>query len=334
MLDKLARGQWTAGLTLMIIAAPLARASTVWTGPLTNYTQPPPYDGTTADQQDRIMPDLWLTRAMREAMFNAAPPYSETSYNGTTSPDNTEWAMGLLSDYATLSYGPWPTVIGGVGSGPDAPLYMNLPGQQWVCHIISDDIYFSIVFSAWANGDTGGYSYSRSTPGLALPAPTVSITNPPDGAVFAAPATLKLGAAAAVSSGTVTNVAFFAGTTLLGSAQTSPFQITSPSLTAGNYSLTAVATAAGISTTSSPPVNISVVTPVAVSNSAPAVAGGRFAFRYSANVGLTYVVQRSSDLATWVPVATNVAAGNPVAYSESAVAAGARFYRVLLQPNP
>jgi len=324
---------WTVGLTLMMLAAPLAQASTVWTGPLTNYTQPPPYDGTTADQQDRIMPDLWLTRSLREPMFNAAPPYNETSYNGTNSPENTEWAMGLLSDYAALSYGPWPTMIGGVGSGPDAPLYLNLPGQQWICHIISDDIYFSIVFSAWANGDTGGYSYSRSTPNVSLPAPTVSLTNPPAGTVFSAPATLKLGATATVTSGAVTNVAFFAGTTLLGSVQTSPFNITSPSLAASNYSLTAVATAAGISTTSLP-VNISVVTPVAVSNSVPAVAAGRFAFNYSANVGLTYVVQRSSDHATWVPVATNVAAGNPAAYSESAVAAGARFYRVLRQPNP
>lgn len=330
---QLARARWVAGLSLLMMAGPLAKASTVWTGPVTNYTQPPPNDGTTAAQQDQIMPDLWLTRAMRAPMFNAAPPYNETSYNGTTSPENTEWAMGNLSDYATLTYAPWPTVIGGESSGPDAPLYENLPGQQLVCHIISDDIYFSIVFSAWAHGDVGGYSYARSTPDAALPAPTVEVSRPAGGATFIAPANVTLTADASVSSGTVTNVAFFAGVTLLGSAQSSPFTITSPVLTAGNYGLTAVATAGGLSTTSAV-VNISVVTALAVSNSAPALRGGQFAFAYSANVGLTYVVQRSSNFSTWVPVQTNVAASNPALYTESAAATGARFYRVILQPNP
>src|SRR5271169_2681379 len=45
---------------------------------------------------------------------------------------------------------------------------------------------------------------------ITAPTPTVSITNPIDGAVFAAPANLAIAADAAVSSGTVTNVQFFA----------------------------------------------------------------------------------------------------------------------------
>jgi hypothetical protein len=161
----------------------------------------------------------------------------------------------------------------------------------------------------------------------------VSLTNPVAGAVFAAPANLKLGATAAVSSGTVTNVAFFAGTTPLGSIQTSPFNITGSSLAAGNYALTAVATAAGASATSAV-VHVSVVLPVAVSNSAPTVANNQFTFSYSANPGLTYVVQNSSNLVTWVSISTNVASSSLVAVTNVFEPANGQFYRVGLVPNP
>ena len=165
------------------------------------------------------------------------------------------------------------------------------------------------------------------------PSPAVSIANPAGGAVFSAPAVLLLRAAASVSSGTVTNVAFFADATPLGSVQVSPFNITSSSLAAGNYSLTAVATAAGISTTSAA-VNVSVVSPVAVSKSVPVVASSHFSFNYNADVGLTYVVQKSSDLIAWLPVLTNVASSNPVHFTDSVPVSGASYYRVVREPNP
>ena len=126
------------------------------------------------------------------------------------------------------------------------------------------------------------FTYKRST--APLPTPTVNITNPVGGAVFAAPANVKIAASASVSSGAVTNVAFFAGATALGSATVPPFGITASNLAANSYLLTAVATAAGVSATSSV-VNISVVSPVAVSNSAPAIIGGQFSFDYSVNPG-------------------------------------------------
>jgi hypothetical protein len=60
--------------------------------------------------------------------------------------------------------------------------------------------------------------------GAAVP-PTVTITNPPDGAVLSAPASLVLKATAASSAGSVTNVQFFEGSTLLGSVPTTPNSI-------------------------------------------------------------------------------------------------------------
>ncbi|HUD48952.1 MAG TPA: Ig-like domain-containing protein [Candidatus Baltobacteraceae bacterium] len=169
------------------------------------------------------------------------------------------------------------------------------------------------------------------------PAPTVGITSPAAGAIFSAPAILDIAAAAAVTNGTVTNVAFFASAngvaSLLGSAQVAPFNIITASLGAASYSLMAVATAAGISTTSAV-VSVSVVSPVAVSNSAPAIANGQFSFTYNATVGLTYIVQNSVNLVNWSPVFTNVASSNAVQFTDSSPVNGSHYYRVVLQPNP
>ncbi len=82
------------------------------------------------------------------------------------------------------------------------------------------------------------------------PTPTISITRPANGATFAAPASVTIDASASVSSGRVTNVSFFAGATKLGSVRSSPFDFTATGLAAGTYSLTAVATAGGVSATS------------------------------------------------------------------------------------
>ncbi len=319
----------------MTLTAPLAQASTVWMGPATNYTQPAAFSTSVpaAEQLanvDQITADVWFTRGTDHPPFNAAPPYNETSYNGDTSPENTEWAFGDITDYASLTYDTWANAIGGMQGGD---LSLSLPNNPLVLHIKSDDIYVAVEFSSWTH-QGAGFTYTRSTSGAVTPpAPTVSITNPVAGAVFAAPANLKLGASAAVSAGAVTNVAFFAGATLLGSAQASPFSVIGSSLAAGNYSLTAVATAAGISTTSAV-VNVSVVAPVAVSNSAPAVLSSHFSFNYSANVGLSYVIQRSTNLINWTPVLTNLASTASVHFADPAPAGAAAYYRVVRQANP
>ncbi len=166
-----------------------------------------------------------------------------------------------------------------------------------------------------------------------MPSPMVSITNPVSNATFAAPANVKLGASASVSSGSVTNVAFFNGATQLGSVQASPFNVTANGLTAGAYALTAVATAGGVSTTSAV-VNFSVVTPVAVSTSVPVVTNGQFSFHYAANPGLTYVVQNSSDLVTWLPLVTNIPVSSTVLVTDTFSSNSLRFYRVGRVPNP
>jgi hypothetical protein len=207
-----------------------------------------------------------------------------------------------------------------------------LVGNPMVVHLTNEDIYLSLTFTAWPSGG-GFFAYTRSTPPAGGTVPAVTITNPANNAVFAAPANVKIGATATVAGGSVTNVAFFANTNLLGSAESAPFTITSGSLAAGSYALTAVATAAGISATSSV-VNIAVVSPIPIALSSPRITNNQFAFDYSANPGLSYVVQDSSNLIDWLPLVSNVPSSNSMHFTDSFTSNCARYYRVGRMPNP
>ncbi len=165
-------------------------------------------------------------------------------------------------------------------------------------------------------------------------APTVTITNPPNGAVLSAPATLVLGATAADPDGSVTNVEFFQGSTSLSNVAAVPFSIPVNGLPAGNYAFTAVATDEG-GLTATNAITVQVITPAALMLTAPQrLSGTVFEFSYAADVGLRYVVERSADLKSWVGIETNTAASNPVVVRDSNVSEGGGFYRVWRLPNP
>jgi hypothetical protein len=215
-------------------------------------------------------------------------------------------------------------------------LAARILNKDMVMWITNDDIMISVKFTTWGIHGAGTVSYTRSTPGSVV-APTVAITAPTNGATFTAPANVALAATATVSGGTVTNVAFFNnGTTLLGSVKTAPFTLTASNLTAGAYALTAVATAAGVSGTSAV-VNITIVGPPRLTS--PTFNGDTFSFRYSADPGQRYVVQRATmidpaNVFDWVSVTTNLADSAVVLFSETLTTNVARFYRVGRLPNP
>src|SRR5207249_3611802 len=91
-------------------------------------------------------------------------------------------------------------------------------------------------------GYFGNLNYFRWTPPGFNNPPSVSLTAPANGANYFAPASIALNANASDPDGSVTQVAFYAGTSLLGTDTTSPFAFTWNSVPAGGYSLTAVAT--------------------------------------------------------------------------------------------
>ncbi|HEV2319022.1 MAG TPA: Ig-like domain-containing protein [Verrucomicrobiae bacterium] len=166
-----------------------------------------------------------------------------------------------------------------------------------------------------------------------LAPPAIGITNPPPGSVFAAPAAVTVQAAITNGGGAVTNVQFLLNSIVLTNESSAPFSVTTGTLAAGNYTLTAIAEDGnGHSATNA--VAISVVTPLTLSLSNAFESGAAFQFNYPANIGLNYEVQRSSNLTTWVTLTTNTAATNPSVFVDFNATNGLNFYRVGRMPNP
>lgn len=89
-------------------------------------------------------------------------------------------------------------------------------------------------------------------------APAVALTAPMNDAVYAAPASVSLAAAAADSNGTITKVEFYQGAKLLGTATAEPYSYTWSNAPAGSYVLTAKAYDNYGARIASIPVNVSV----------------------------------------------------------------------------
>jgi plastocyanin len=166
--------------------------------------------------------------------------------------------------------------------------------------------------------------------------PGIIITNPLSGAVLAAPANVTVQASVTNGSSPVTNVLFLVGSGVLTNKTAAPFAATTNNLTAGSYVFSAIAMDnGGLAATSS--VSLSVVNPVAINLTSPVRPSiANFQFSYSANTGLTYIVQRSTNLLTaaWLTIATNTAPANPVFFTDTNAMASPEFYRVARLPNP
>ena len=92
---------------------------------------------------------------------------------------------------------------------------------------------------------------SVSTPVIAVVAPVVSLTSSASKSIVTAPAAFTISANATDQDGTIAKVEFFAGTTKLGEALTSPYSFDWSNIAAGTYAVTAKATDnSGLSTTS------------------------------------------------------------------------------------
>jgi hypothetical protein len=323
-----------AGFLAFLFAMPLwLSASTLWTGPNTNFIN-------TGGQADVLVPGaLSIARTPGSFLYNTNV---DLFGSGEGTPSDTEWAFGTIDQFNSLTYEPFSQIRDdGRALGLHVFQYLLTGGptngpKPMVVHIINEDIYLSLTFSQWGSGGNATFAYTRSTPGAVVPpTPTVTITNPIAGAVFAAPANVKISANASVSGGgTVTNVSFFfQGSAIpIGSSAAAPFSVTASNLAASAYSLKAVATAAGVSGTSSV-VNISVVTPVITALSAPGDVNNQFSFSYNVNPGLRYVIESSSNLFVWSPVVTNLAGSSPLFFTNG-IAPANRFYRVGRLPNP
>ena len=165
--------------------------------------------------------------------------------------------------------------------------------------------------------------------------PSVTVTNPVEGAIFVAPANITIQAAATDSDGTVTNVQFFANTNAVGSATASPFSIVASNLAAGSYALTAVASDNSGLTSTSAVVNISVVAPLSVTVANP-VEGAIFVA--PANVSIQAAATDPNGTVTNVEFFANTnlvgsAAASPFSIVASNLAAGSYALTAVASDN-
>ena len=102
--------------------------------------------------------------------------------------------------------------------------------------------------------------------------PTVLITAPVNNGTYNAPAAVTIMVNASDADGTVSNVDFYNGTTLIGSDNTSPYYITWNVTNGGTYTVTAVATDNVGATNTSTPINVVIYgTSTTPTNQAPVV---------------------------------------------------------------
>ena len=128
-------------------------AQTTWTGPVTTFTKANFADWTLKENQDSIAGNVKITRADTAGIFNIA---SEEKYTKKSSPADTEWAFGTTAEIGSLAFQNWQDAV---SSNPP-----DMVDKDMVLHLISDDIYIDIKFTAWTKGrDGGGFSYERST---------------------------------------------------------------------------------------------------------------------------------------------------------------------------
>jgi hypothetical protein len=135
------RAPLLALFVLIQLAVPVARgAPIIWTGPTTSFAKSGGSDPTQAANQDRITPNVWITRGGIQGIYNAK---TESSFAHFFSPADTEWANGTTTNYSLLTYTDWNTWAQTANSGPPSTV-----GVDAVVHLISDDIYIDIKFTS------------------------------------------------------------------------------------------------------------------------------------------------------------------------------------------
>jgi len=165
--------------------------------------------------------------------------------------------------------------------------------------------------------------------------PSVAITNPANGAVFAAPWTGTLHADATDGDGSVTNVQFFNGLVSLGQVASPPFDLGVTNLAAGTYTLKAVASDNAGATNASAIVTATVVNPISIVLTNPVrLSDTQFKFTHTANPGLSYAVDRGTTLSDFAGIFTNLATGSSISFTDVVAGGSQSLYRVRRLPNP
>jgi len=228
---------------------------------------------------------------------NAAGSYYFTDASSTVS-----YTLGT-----TISVN--PLFVNGASSGFDAHLGAGSPAIGAGYNLSSSFATDLASAERPASGawDLGAYVHA---PSVTIP-PTVALTSPVTGASYSAPAAIKLTASVTANGHTITQVRFYNGSTLLGSATAAPYSLTWNNVTASIYGLTATAVYDAGSTVVSPSTTVSVTNLVASANLTFASTSGTISAPFYVTSG-----------AIAQPAYTGVTAGGQAVYTFNISAAG------------
>jgi hypothetical protein len=140
-----------------------AAAPAVWSGLTVTFSKPNNTDYELPEFQDRITENVWLTRDVTAGLLN----FHEEDFYGGGSPLGTRWATVLNNPGKTISAGNWSDLtfggwIGAYGGSNSRQLPANLLANNAVVHLVEDDIYLDLQFTAWTASGGGGFAYIRS----------------------------------------------------------------------------------------------------------------------------------------------------------------------------
>ena len=150
-------------LLIIILASNVVVAQTTWDGPTMTFTKADNADPALEANQDRITPNVWLTRGNSGGqIYNAK---TETDSSKSSSPADTQWAFGTTANLGSLTFATF--------RGTSKP--QNAVNQNMVLHLVTDDIYIDFKITSWTSGQSGqnsnqgGFTYERSTdPSLSI----------------------------------------------------------------------------------------------------------------------------------------------------------------------
>lgn len=138
----------------------------IWNGPKITFEKSTGSDWMLPVNQDYLTDKVTITRAYSGGLFNIT---QESNYNNNNyiSPLATEWSKGTMADFGSLTFSNWRDAM--FSEGMDYCLPCNV-GQDFVLHLIEDNIYIDLKLVSWVAGGGGGFSYERSTPNPYSPA--------------------------------------------------------------------------------------------------------------------------------------------------------------------
>ncbi len=179
--------------------------------------------------------------------------------------------------------------------------------------------YYAYYGSTMAAGERIGFLKNLTYVGPKGPTnapPSIAITTPAEGATFNAPANVTITATGSDSDGIVVRTELYEGTTLLASASSGTVTFQREYPVAGEFTLSAKAMDDEGAVAASTPVKIKVLQqatgPFEIANLALVPNNPDFSqlkLTVTGNPGVTFRVQRSTDLKVWIDESTQVMAG-------------------------